>query len=82
MTGRGVWQPAQVRWLEGSKAKQTPIALFIQGAWRPVELLAEELRQGPEPDSPRRRRYRLQTREAGDLLEGPFEKGEWKFRSL
>lgn len=78
----GVWQPVRVRWLEGSRLKQTPVEIFIQGAWRPVELLAEELRQGPDPGDPRRRRYRLRTSEGLYLLEGPFEQGVWKLRSL
>ncbi len=78
----GIWQPARVRWLEGSRAKQTPIELFMQGAWRPVELLAEEIRQGPEPGDPRRRRYWLRIDDATYLLEGPFEQGDWKLRPL
>lgn len=78
----GVWQPVRVRWLEGLRLKQTPVEIFMQGAWRPVELLAEELRQGPDPGDPRRRRYRLRTSEGLYLLEGPFEQGIWKLRSL
>lgn len=78
----GVWQPVRVRWLEGSRSKQTPVGIFIQGAWRPVELLAEELRQGPDPGDPRRRRYWLRTSETLYHLEGPFEHGAWKLRSL
>lgn len=78
----GVWQPVQVRWLEGSRSKQTPVDIFIQGVWRPVELLAEELRQGPDPGDPRRRRYWLRSSETLYHLEGPFEHGAWKLRSL
>lgn len=75
---KGQWLPAQVRWLEGSRHKQTPVEIFLQGAWRPVELLAEELRQGPDPGGSIRRRYRLRIDEAIYFLEGPFEKDAWK----
>ena len=78
----GVWQSVRVRWLEGSRSKQTPVEIFMQGAWRPVELLAEELRQGPNPGDSRRRRYRLRTSEGQYFLEGPFEQDIWKLRSL
>jgi hypothetical protein len=75
---KGEWKPAEVRWLEGSRLKQTPLEVFIQGAWRTVELLAEELRQGPDPADPRLRRYWLRIDEATYLLEGPFDKETWK----
>ena len=82
MQGRGTWKPARVRWLEGSRARQTPLELFIDGNWRQVELTGEELRQSPEPHSPRLRRFRL--RIAGDiyLLEGPCEQEKWRYRAL
>jgi hypothetical protein len=79
---RGQWQPTQVRWLEGSRHKQTPIEIFLQGAWWPVELLAEELRQGLDPGDSIRRRYRLCIGEAIYFLEGPFGQDAWKLCAL
>ena len=76
------WQPARVRWLEGSRAEQTPTALFIDGSWRQAELAGEELRQGPQPDAPIRRRFRLSISGETFLLEGPFEQGDWNYCSL
>jgi hypothetical protein len=75
---RSQWRPVEVRWLEGSRRKQTPIEIFLQGAWRSVELLAEELRQGPDPGDSIRRRYFLRIDEAIYFLEGPFEQDAWK----
>jgi hypothetical protein len=71
-----------VRWLEGSRAEQTPVALFLEGEWRQVELKGEELRQGPEPGADRRRRFRLNVSGKTCLLEGPFDQGDWRYCDL
>jgi hypothetical protein len=76
----GDWRQVRVRWLEGSRAEETPFKLFLEGGWQKVELLGEELHEGPEPGSPRRRRFKLMISGAVYLLEGPFDGGEWKLR--
>jgi len=74
------WRPVRVRWLEGSRAQETPVALCLEGVWQPVELAGEELRQGPEPGAPRLRRFYLRGGGAVYFLEGPFDEGVWKLR--
>ncbi|KMY68390.1 hypothetical protein AAU61_01490 [Desulfocarbo indianensis] len=74
------WRKALVRWLEGSKAEQTPLALFLEGAWRPVELLGEELRQGPQATGGRRRRFVLRCGGSYYFLENSDENAVWRFR--
>jgi len=74
------WRKALVRWLEGSRAEQTPAALFLEGAWRPVELLGEELRQGPQAAGGRWRRFVLRCGGALYFLENSGETASWRFR--
>jgi hypothetical protein len=71
------WRAAQVRWLEGGRAEQTPAALWLEGAWRPARLVAEELVQGP--GGRRRRRFRLEAGGRRWVLEGPRD-GAWRLR--
>lgn len=50
-------EPLQVRFLEGGRAQQTPAAVFLDGRWQDVRLLAEALLAGPDPSRPTRRRF-------------------------
>ncbi len=76
------WRPARVRWLEGSRARQTPAALLVEGAWVEVVLVAEELRQGPGAGAERWRRYVLRGGGRGYELEGAEGGDFWRFRPL
>ena len=46
-----------VRFLAGSRAEQTPVALYWQGRWRPVRLVSETLEEEAGPGRARRRRF-------------------------
>jgi len=66
-----------VRFLEGSRARQTPVAVCWQGRWRWVRLVSESLLEEAGPSRRRRRRFLLQDEQGIRFtLEGPRE-GPW-----
>lgn len=43
--------------MAGSRARQTPVAVYWQGRWRPVRLVGETLEEEAGPGRARRRRF-------------------------
>ncbi len=71
-----------VRFHEGSRAEQTPVALYWQGRWRPVRLVSESLLEQAGAERIRRRLILVQDRRGNKFrLEGGEDK-PWRIQPL
>lgn len=74
------WFPTKARFLSSGRARQTPLAIWVQGRWLEVRLLGEEL-VAPLEGPGHLRRYRLEDR-GGRRWELRQDQEGWLCRGL
>ena len=75
------WRPARVRFMDGSRAQQTPTAVYWRDKWLDVRLVGESLVQNMEPGDQPERRFVLVAPDGDRFLLRGRAPGPWRIKA-